>query len=70
MNQLADTDVCVLAYARTPIGSFGGQLKPFTAVQPGSAAIKGAMAWCSTLTAADIDEVTELFCVQLRFATG
>ena len=41
---LADNDVCVLSYARTPIGSFGGKLKSFSATQLGSIAIAGALA--------------------------
>ena len=41
---LADNDVCVLSYARTPIGSFGGKLKSFSATQLGSIDIAGALA--------------------------
>jgi acetyl-CoA acetyltransferase len=54
---LGDTDVCVVAYARTPIGSFGGQLKSFSAVQLGALAIKGALDRCTNVPSADVDEV-------------
>jgi acetyl-CoA C-acetyltransferase len=35
------TDIYIIAALRTPIGSFGGALKNFTATQLGSFAIKG-----------------------------
>ncbi|MGC8750869.1 acetyl-CoA C-acyltransferase [Hydrotalea sp.] len=35
--------VCIVSAVRTPIGSFGGSLKSFTATQLGAAAIKGAI---------------------------
>lgn len=38
-----DNDVCVLSYSRTPIGSFNGKLKKFTAVQLGSIVISSAL---------------------------
>src|SRR6187402_2555204 len=37
-------EVYVIAAVRTPIGSFGGSLKDFTATQLGAIAIKGALA--------------------------
>ena len=36
-------EVYVLSAVRTPIGSFGGSLKDFTASQLGAIAIKGAL---------------------------
>ena len=42
-TMIADNDVCVLSYARTPIGSFGGKLKSFSATHLGSIAITGAL---------------------------
>ena len=36
-------DVYVISAVRTPIGSFGGTLKDFSAVQLGAIAIKGAI---------------------------
>lgn len=35
--------VCIISAVRTPIGSFGGKLSEFTAVQLGSLAVKGAI---------------------------
>ncbi len=35
--------VCIISAVRTPIGSFGGKLSGFTAVQLGSLAVKGAI---------------------------
>jgi acetyl-CoA C-acetyltransferase len=35
--------VCIISAVRTPIGSFGGSLSGFTAVQLGSLAVKGAL---------------------------
>ena len=40
---LNDDDVCILAYSRTPIGSFNGSLKSFTATQLGTIAIASAL---------------------------
>ncbi|MFZ4059122.1 MAG: beta-ketoacyl synthase N-terminal-like domain-containing protein, partial [Ferruginibacter sp.] len=37
-------EVYIIAAVRTPIGSFGGSLKQFTATQLGAVAIKGALA--------------------------
>ena len=36
-------EVYIISIARTPIGSFGGSLAGFTAVELGTLAIKGAM---------------------------
>ena len=36
-------EVYIISAVRTPIGSFGGTLKGFTATQLGAFAIKGAM---------------------------
>ncbi|MBO9633596.1 MAG: acetyl-CoA C-acetyltransferase, partial [Chitinophagaceae bacterium] len=36
-------EVYIIAAVRTPIGSFGGKLKDFTATQLGAFAIKGAL---------------------------
>ncbi|MEQ9230362.1 MAG: acetyl-CoA C-acetyltransferase, partial [Cyclobacteriaceae bacterium] len=36
-------EVYIVSAVRTPIGSFGGSLAGFTAVQLGSIAIKGAL---------------------------
>ena len=58
MVLLADTDVCVLSYARTPIGAFGGKLKSFSATQLGSLAIKEALARCTVgAVGEDVEEV-------------
>ena len=54
---IQDTDVCVLSCARTPIGSFGGKLKSFSATQLGSLAIKEALARCSANVVHHVDEV-------------
>jgi acetyl-CoA C-acetyltransferase len=48
--------VFIVAAVRTPIGSFGGVLSPFTAIQLGSIALKGAMEKAG-VPAAEIDEV-------------
>jgi len=37
-------EVYIIAAVRTPLGSFGGSLKQFTATQLGAVAIKGAIA--------------------------
>ena len=50
-------DVCIVGYSRTPIGSFRGALASQTAVQLGSAAIRGAVASCGTLRPAAVEEV-------------
>ncbi|TAM78435.1 acetyl-CoA C-acetyltransferase [bacterium] len=42
--QYRDTDIVILAGARTPFGNFGGVLKDLTATDLGVAAAKGAMA--------------------------
>ncbi|MBL6449183.1 acetyl-CoA C-acyltransferase [Fulvivirga sp. 29W222] len=50
-------DVYVVAAVRTPIGSFGGSLSSLTAVQLGSAAIKGALSKAGV----DAKEVNEVY---------
>ncbi|KAK4532961.1 hypothetical protein CCYA_CCYA14G3818 [Cyanidiococcus yangmingshanensis] len=40
---LRDDDVCILSFARTPIGSFGGKLAHLTAVQLGAIAVNAAV---------------------------
>ena len=35
--------VCIVSAVRTPIGSFGGSLAGFTAVELGTLAVKGAL---------------------------
>lgn len=50
-------DVYVISAVRTPIGSFGGRLAGFTAVQLGSLAIKGAL----EKSGVDSKEVNEVF---------
>ena len=37
-------EVYIISAVRTPMGSFGGSLKGFTATQLGAVAIKGALA--------------------------
>ena len=37
-------EVYIVSIARTPIGSFGGSLSGFTAIELGAKAIKGALA--------------------------
>jgi acetyl-CoA C-acetyltransferase len=49
-------EVFVLAAVRTPIGSFGGTLKGFTATQLGALAIKGALEK-AVVTPAEVDDV-------------
>ena len=43
--------VCIISAVRTPIGSFGGSLSGFTAVQLGSLAVKGALEQSKVLPA-------------------
>lgn len=50
-------DVYIVAAVRTPIGSFGGSLSSLTAVQLGSAAIKGALSKAGV----DPKEINEVF---------
>lgn len=49
-------EVYIVSAVRTPIGSFGGVLSGFTAIQLGAKAIKGALEK-SGVEAADVDEV-------------
>jgi acetyl-CoA C-acetyltransferase len=42
-SRLADDDVVIVSYARTPIGSFGGSLASLTGPQLGAHAIKAAL---------------------------
>ena len=49
-------EVYIVSAVRTPIGSFGGKLKDFTAIQLGSIAIKGALEK-SGAEAREVDEV-------------
>jgi acetyl-CoA C-acetyltransferase len=49
-------EVFVLAAVRTPIGSFGGTLKGFTATQLGALAIKGALEK-AVVSPAEVDDV-------------
>ncbi|KAI8927739.1 Thiolase, N-terminal domain-containing protein [Entophlyctis helioformis] len=49
--------VYIVAAVRTPLGSFGGALKPLTAVELGSIAVKGALAKAKI----PIDQVDEVF---------
>jgi acetyl-CoA C-acetyltransferase len=53
---LADNDVCIISVARTPFGSFMGNLSSLSAIQLGAEAVKGAIAR-SGLKASDIEEV-------------
>ena len=53
---MSNRTVYIVAAVRTPIGSFGGSLKEFTAPQLGAIAIKGAVAK-SGLQPSDIQEV-------------
>ncbi|GAA0894564.1 acetyl-CoA C-acyltransferase [Fulvivirga kasyanovii] len=50
-------DVYIVSAVRTPIGSFGGSLSSLTAVQLGSAAIKGALSKAGV----DAKEVNEVY---------
>ncbi len=50
-------EVYVVSAVRTPIGSFGGQLRGFTAVQLGTIAVKGALDRAQV----DAKEVNEVF---------
>jgi len=49
-------EVFIVSLARTPIGSFGGQLSGFTAVELGSIAIKGALGK-KDISSTEVDEV-------------
>ncbi len=49
-------EVYIISAIRTPIGSFGGSLSSLTAIQLGSAAIKGALAKAK-VDAKEVDEV-------------
>ena len=49
-------EVFILSAVRTPIGSFGGSLSGFSAVELGSKAIRGALSKAG-VNAADVDEV-------------
>ena len=49
-------EVYIVSIIRTPIGSFGGALAGFSAVELGSLAIKGALS-SSGIDAAHVDEV-------------
>ena len=49
-------EVFIVAAKRTPMGSFGGILKPFSATQLGTLAIKGALA-SQQIAAEEVDEV-------------
>jgi len=49
-------EVCIVAAVRTPIGSWGGSLKNFSATQLGAIAIKGALDRVG-LDAKEVDEV-------------
>lgn len=53
---MSNRTVYIVAAVRTPIGSFGGSLKDFTAPQLGAIAIKGAVAKAG-IQAADVQEV-------------
>ncbi|KAI9221540.1 Thiolase, N-terminal domain-containing protein [Blastocladiella britannica] len=55
-NSIADTDVFVLAAARTPLGGFLGSLSTMTAVQLGAHAVRGTLAR-TPLRPDEIDEV-------------
>ncbi len=48
--------VCIISAVRTPIGSYGGKLAGFTAVQLGSLAVKGAIEK-ATIPASTVQEV-------------
>lgn len=50
-------EVYIVAAVRTPIGSFGGSLKSFSATELGAYAIKGALAVCKV----PISEIDELY---------
>lgn len=50
-------DVYIVSAVRTPIGSFGGSLSSLTAIQLGSAAIKGALAKAGV----DAKEINEVY---------
>jgi acetyl-CoA C-acetyltransferase len=55
-QEMSNRTVYIVAAVRTPIGSFGGSLKDFTAPQLGAIAIKGAVAKAG-IQAADVQEV-------------
>src|SRR5438270_10176307 len=50
------TSVCIVSAKRTPIGSFGGSLKNFSATQLGAIAIKAALE-SANISADKVDEV-------------
>eukprot|EP00842_Homolaphlyctis_polyrhiza_P004669 jgi/Hompol1/5202/HPOL_004297-RA len=50
-------DVYIVAAKRTPVGSFGGALKPFTAVELGTHALKAALATVNI----PVDQIEEIY---------
>jgi len=52
-------EVYIISAVRTPLGSFGGSLKSFTATQLGAIAIKGAIEKAGVATT-DVDDVFEI----------
>jgi acetyl-CoA C-acetyltransferase len=50
-------EVYIISAVRTPIGSFGGALKSFTATQLGSIVIKGALTKAGVVSTEIVDEV-------------
>ncbi|KAJ2725723.1 erg10, acetyl-CoA C-acetyltransferase [Coemansia sp. Benny D115] len=56
MVQINNSDAYIVGAARTAVGTFGGSLSKFTAVQLGSLALKGALAK-SGVAAGDVEEI-------------
>ncbi|KAK4537346.1 hypothetical protein CDCA_CDCA12G3371 [Cyanidium caldarium] len=58
VQSLRDDDVCILSFARTPIGSFGGKLSHLSAVRLGALAIQAAVARAARL---ERESITDCF---------
>ena len=58
VQSLRDDDVCILSFARTPIGSFGGRLSHLSAVRLGALAIQAAVARAARL---ERESITDCF---------
>lgn len=49
-SSLSDSDVVIVGYARTPVGSFNGSLSNLTAIELGAVSIKSMSKKCESST--------------------
>ncbi|KAJ1955606.1 erg10, acetyl-CoA C-acetyltransferase, partial [Dipsacomyces acuminosporus] len=56
INTAEDVDAYIVGAARTPVGTFGGSLSKFTAIQLGSLALKGALGK-SKIPAEEVEQI-------------